>query len=193
MPRGRGSLQWQVLAALMQRAQTDVYDLTKVPELSDYSVDVRVRARWRWYTIDLLDLADRAAAETKRASLHNAVKTLAHGGHLQTAATRYPYERPFAPYRDEHGDYVGGVDLAELSHIDPRWPGRRSRRLWFRLPSPAKVPPDDQIAVLNWLGVVRPDSYEEFAGTVDRRQAWESAVGRFLRWLLCGPSRRNLA
>lgn len=48
------------------------------------------------------------------------------------------------------------------------------------------IPDDDQIYVLHHLQQQRPDSLEDFAATLDRRQAWTSPVGRFLAWLLCG-------
>jgi hypothetical protein len=33
-----------------------------------------------------------------------------------------------------------------------------------------------------------PEAFEEFMGTTDRSKAWNSDTGRYLRWLLCGPS-----
>jgi hypothetical protein len=33
-----------------------------------------------------------------------------------------------------------------------------------------------------------PEAFEEFMGVIDRRRAWDSHTGRYLHWLLCGPS-----
>ena len=92
----------------------------------------------------------------------------------------------------ERQPHVGGLDLAEISqYADPRWPDRRGRHLWFRLPPPItdRVPDDDQLIRLELLqeGFI-PEALDEFMGTTNRSKAWHSDTGRYLRWLLCGPS-----
>ncbi len=99
---------------------------------------------------------------------------------------------PFLAEVDHYGYQFGGLGLAEVrEYADSRWPGRQGRCLWFRLPPPMTnhVPDDDQLVRLELLqeGFI-PEAFEEFMGTTDRSKAWNSDTGRYLRWLLCGPS-----
>ena len=52
---------------------------------------------------------------------------------------------------------------------------------------------DDQLIRLELLqeGFI-PEALDEFMGTTDRSKAWRSDTGRYLRWLLCGPSAGQL-
>lgn len=188
MSRGLGALQRQILLGLQQRGVDDRYYPPATLGLA-MSGSV-IRARWRWYTIELLGLVDIDAAENARATVNQAINTLARRGHVRTTRTAYPYSTPFAGYSTGCGDVAGTVDLAELHHQDPRWPTRHGRRLWFRLPPPPqhRVPPDDQLAILGHLERHRPDEFEDFAATLNRGHAWRSPVGQLLAWLLCGSA-----
>lgn len=193
MSRGFGALQRRVLGSLWDRGETDCYDTRPVSDL--FSREFRsgsglLRARWRWYTIDLLDLVDFGAPRSDRVSAHRAVGALARAGRVQISE-RCPYDDPFLAQVDYYGNQFGGIDLAEISqYADPRWPNRQGRCLWFRLPPPVAddVPDDDQLAMLGLLvdGFI-PEAFDEFMGTINRRQAWNSQTGRYLLWLLCGP------
>ncbi len=148
-----------------------------------------LHARWRWYTIDLLDLVTFGDPRSNRVSAHRAVRSLAHARRVQII-DRCPYDDPFLPQVDYYGNLFGGLDLAEVSqYADPRWPGRKGRCLWFRLPPPIndRVPDDDQLIQLELLqkGFI-PEAVDEFMGIIDRQKAWDSRTGRYLRWLLCG-------
>jgi hypothetical protein len=183
-----------VLGALWSRGETDCYDIRSVSDLFSREFlrhSVVLRARWRWYTIDLLDLVDFGAPRSHRVSVHRAVRSLALAGRVQVS-DRCPYDDPFLAQVDYYGNQFGGLDLAEISqYADPRWPGRQGRCLWFRLPPPIAeyIPEDDQMIRLDLLleGFV-PEAIDEFMGTSDRRKAWASHTGRYLRWLLCGPT-----
>ncbi|MCV7133652.1 hypothetical protein H7J06_11710 [Mycobacterium hodleri] len=150
-----------------------------------------LRARWRWYTIDLLDLVAFGEPRSHRVSAHRAVRSLARAHRVQIV-DQCPYDDPFLAEVDYYGNQFGGLDLAEVTqYVDPRWPGRQGRCLWFRLPPPMteSVPDDDQLIQLEALQEgIFPEAFDEFTGTVDRRKAWESDAGRYLRWLLCGSS-----
>jgi hypothetical protein len=152
-----------------------------------------VRARWRWYTIDLLDLVEPGGRRSERVSLHRAVHRLNRAGRIQIAdQDRCPYGDGywFGAYENEYGEYVGGFDLSELSTVDPRWPSGRGRTLWFRIPPPRlreHIPEDDQLAQLEAIEDFQPDAFLDFTETRNRRQAWQSPVGRYIRWLFCGP------
>lgn len=110
-----------------------------------------------------------------------------------------PYDYRFGAYQNEFDEFVGGVDLSELSIVDPRWPSRRGRSLWFRLPPPREhglVPANDQLVELEFLDDEQPDAFRDFTELLDREKAWRSPVGRYIRWLFCGPmpdSRRTAA
>ena len=151
-----------------------------------------IRARWRWYTVDLLDLVEPGAQRSERVSLHRAVHGLNRARELQINEM-CPYGCLFAPYQNEFDKYEGGLDLSQLSTVDPRWPNRQGRSLWFRLPPPQQVeqvPEDDQLAQLEDIEYYQPDAFRDFTEALDHRQAWQSPVGRYIRWLFCGPSRR---
>ena len=119
------------------------------------------------------------------------------GGHARpeidiTAAGRVTLK---SAYEDEYGDVVGGLDLSELSSVDPRWPNGQCRCLWFRLRVPLHavecLPFDDQATIVEDLEGKSleyvSDAFMEFTATLDRRAAWASEVGQFMRWLFCGP------
>lgn len=148
-----------------------------------------LRARWRWYTIDLLDLVDFGDPRSHRVSAHRAVHSLARARRVQVR-DRCPYDDPFLVQVDHYGHRFGGLDLAEIGHYrDPRWPTRQGRCLWFRLlpPIPDRVPRDDQLLqVENLQNGFVPEAFDEFMGTIDRKTAWASDTGRYLHWLLCG-------
>jgi hypothetical protein len=190
--RGFGALQRRVLDGLLTRADYDRHPLQ--PEYPYYQLfdesdtPLAARARWRWYTIDLLDLVDYGAPRSDRASLNRAVRGLAEAGLIELA-DRLPYEQPFAPNLDRHGLVVGGVDLNELNWVDHRWPNHAGRVLWFRLKPPTdpyQIPNDDQIAILDDITRFRPDAFLDFAEAIDHVGRWRTAVGRFLIWLFCG-------
>jgi hypothetical protein len=150
-----------------------------------------LHARWRWYTIDLLDLVAFGDPRSHRVSAHRAVRALARARRVQIV-DQCPYDDPFLAQVDYYGNQFGGLDLAEVSqYADPRWPGRQGRCLWFRLPPPITddVPDDDQLIRLELLqeGFI-PEAFDEFMGTTNRSKAWNSNTGRYLHWLLCGPS-----
>jgi hypothetical protein len=197
MSQGPGALQRRVLGALWSRGETDRFDIRSVSDLfpSEFLDSCSgLHARWRWYTIDLLDLTDFGDPRSHRESTHRAVRSLARARRLQIN-DRCPYDNPFLAQVDHYGNQFGGLDLAEISqYADPRWPGRQGRCLWFRLPPPNAdyVPVDDQLTQLELLqdGFV-PEAFDEFVGTTNRRKAWASPTGRYLHWLLCGPPRVN--
>jgi hypothetical protein len=192
MSRGLGPLQRRILGALVDRRDSDFYDAEKARDFIDPSDIPAVRARWRWYTLDLVDLAHFGDPRSERVSLRRAVHGLARTRRLETA-TSCPYDQPFGAYENDFGEYVGGIDLDELSTVDPRWPSR-GRCLWFRLPPPPSledVPGDDQMWFLKDIAdrsLFAYDVFREFTGTRDRRRAWDSEVGRFVHWLFCGPA-----
>ena len=189
MSRGFGALQLKILDALKRRGSSDRYDAHEIPGLMDEEFPTRwIRARWRWYTVDLLDLVEPSAQRSERVSLHRAVHSL-HRAHRLQIEEMCPYGDCFGAYENEYDEYVGGFDLSELSTVDPRWPSRQGRSLWFRLPPPhdQPVPADDQMAELGFLEEGQPDEFRDFTEALDRPQAWHSSVGRYIRWLFCGP------
>lgn len=179
--RGLGVRQRQVLTALHDRRENDLY----LPEW---------RARWRWYTIDLLDLVDDNAPRSERVSLHRAIGALACDKRVSVSTT-FPYPtvvRPGVPFAD--------IDLvSELGEVDPRWPRGRGRCLWFRLPSRrGRSARWDQAWAIRWLNGEltgdddwMPEAVWEFLGTLDRQRAWASEMGRFVAWLFCGHPRTD--
>ncbi|GAB7072093.1 hypothetical protein JCM12141A_63830 [Mycolicibacterium hodleri] len=194
MSRGPGALQRRILGALWSRGESDCYDIGALSDLfpRHFLEECTVlRARWRWYTIDLLDLVAFGEPRSHRVSAHRAVRSLARAHRVQIV-DQCPYDDPFLAEVDYYGNQFGGLDLAEVTqYVDPRWPGRQGRCLWFRLPPPMteSVPDDDQLIQLEALQEgIFPEAFDEFTGTVDRRKAWESDAGRYLRWLLCGSS-----
>jgi hypothetical protein len=186
MTRGLGCRQRHVLAALHQRADHDSYRADGAMLLSGGRCVLR--ARWRWYTIEMVGLLNKHSAESRRAAANQTIRTLARRGRVQVWNGDYPYPAPFAGHCSQNDMYVGTVNLAELHAIDSRWPPRHGRRLWFRLPPPPRhaIPVDDQIAVLNYLDTHRPEEFEDFAAALDRRRAWKSPAGQLPMWLLCG-------
>lgn len=184
MSRGIGAVQRQILDALAHRGGNDSYPIpSEIRWLVDPGVTA-ARARWRWYTIDLLELATIDSPRSRRVSLHRAIHGLHDRGELDISL-ELPHD--LGDHIDDFGDYVHGVDLSELSDLDPRWP-RHPGALWFRQkPSDLDLvqpPPDDQIWILTRIQV--DDDFVDFAATRDRRQAWSTETGRFIRWLLCG-------
>ena len=186
-------MQRRVLGSLWDRGETDTYDVRQASDLFSHEFRSRIgflRARWRWYTIDLLDLVDFGAPRSQRVSVHRAVRALAETGRVQISAS-CPYDDPFLSQVDDYGNHFGGIDLAEIrQYADPRWPSRQGRSLWFRLPPPIGdyVPDDDQLTCLDLLleGFV-PEAVDEFMGTRSRRRAWATNTAHYLQWLLCGP------
>lgn len=150
-----------------------------------------LHARWRWYTIDLLDLFAFGDPRGYRVSARRAVRSLARAHRVQIV-DQCPYDEPFLAQVDYYGNHFGGLDLAEINQCaDPRWPVRQGRHLWFRLPPPITdhVPDDDRLIRLELLqdGFI-PEAFDEFMGTTNRNKAWNSDTGRHLHWLLCGRS-----
>ena len=193
MSKGIGAVQRRVLDSLIQRRDNDWYSTRTITGLVGPVDDdfPRVRARWRWYTADLLDLVEFGAPRGERVSIHRAVHTLHRRGRLDIS-TRMPYDQPYGAQLNEYGEYVGGVDLSELATVDHRWPTGPGRHLWFRLKAP-RDPEfwDDQICIVAEIAEGHPvygqaEDFEEFAATLDRSAAWNSTVGQFLRWLFCG-------
>src|SRR4051794_38044934 len=135
--RGLGALQRRILGALVDRRDSDFYDASKVPDFVDPTDIPWIRARWRWYTLDLVDLAHFGDPRSERVSLRRAVHGLARTRRLETA-TSCPYDQPFAAWVNDFGEYFGGIDLNELRTVDPRWPSQ-GRCLWFRLPLPPSL------------------------------------------------------
>lgn len=194
MSRGPGALQRRILGALWSRGESDWYDIRTLSDLFPrhfLEECTTLHARWRWYTVDLLDVVAFGDPRSHRVSVHRAVRSLARARRVQIA-DRCPYDDPFLAQVDYYGNRFGGIDLAEIGqYADPRWPGRQGRHLWFRLPPPITdhVPDDDQLVRLELLreGFI-PEALDEFIGTTDRSKAWRSDTGRYLRWLFCGPS-----
>jgi hypothetical protein len=196
MSRGYGAVERRLLDTLIQRRDHDCFS---DPDLRLDDDDLGdVRARWRWYTIDLLNLVEFGAPRSARVSLHRAVHGLHRARRLQIE-TACPYDQPFGAFEnpfygdyeyyyeyDPNDEYVGGFDLSELNTVDPRWPHRQGRCLWFRLSPPSMdlAPDDDQMYVLEWIG--GSDEFVEFTQTRDRVQAWNTPFARLLRWLFCG-------
>lgn len=185
--------QRRILDALVQRAEQDVFVLrgeaATLVATEDWAVGPMpvLRARWRWYTIDLLDLVEADGSRSERVSLHRAVQSLQREGRVQ-AAGQFPYPQPFCAYLNHVDRLVGGIDLAELTRVDPRWPSRTGRALWFRLPPPTRdvIPRDDQLGVLDFIAKWRPDPFEDFVAMLDRRRRWSTPTGQCLAWLFCG-------
>ncbi|WP_156748741.1 hypothetical protein [Mycobacterium sp. 1482292.6] len=193
MSRGFGKLQRRVLNGLLSRRSYDRYPLTQqypYDHLFDESAVPRAaRARWRWYTVDLLDLVPSGATRSDRVSLHRAIHGIADRG-LVEVADRMPYGQPFAPYLEYGGLAVGGVDLNELNSVDDRWPRHPGRALWFRLSLPDDlddIPRDDQILILGDIAEFRPDPFLDFVEAIDHEKRWATPMGQFLVWLFCGP------
>lgn len=199
--RGLGSLQRNVLDALIERRDNDSYDAADITELVDLAVTPLIRARWRWYTVDLLDLTESNAPRSERASLHRAIRSLHQAGQVDIA-TACPYPTILGGYRSSDGRRVGGLYVPKLSYYidigvryyaDVRWPYSQGRRLWFRLRAPTNrsdIPGDDQIAFIDYLHTNNPKTFQEFIEklrTHAEDEAWKSAIGRFIRWLFCGP------
>lgn len=184
----------------MQRAELDVFHargeaaflVTGDWEAGPVPV---LRARWRWYTIDLLDLVEIDSPRSARVSLHRAIRSLHRDGRVE-AVGQLPYPQPFSAHINHVDRLVGGVDLAELAGVDPRWPSRTGRALWFRLPVPDQgaIPHDDQLAVLDFIDEWRPEPFEDFVATIDHQRRWSTPTGQCLTWLFCGsPSQARQA
>ncbi len=198
--RGLGSLQRKVLDALVDRRDNDTYDAADVSELIDPDDTPLIRARWRWYTVDLLDLTEVTAPRPDRVSLHRAIRSLHQTGQVEIA-TACPYPTILGGCRNDYGHRVGGLYVPKLSYhidigvryrVDARWPYTQGRRLWFRLPPPTSrndIPADDQIAVIDCLHTNNPKEFQDFTEKLRTRkedEAWTSAIGRFVSWLFCG-------
>lgn len=201
MSRGFGSNQRRVLDALVDRRDNDSYAAADVTELVNPDDTPLIRARWRWYTVDLLDLVEIDAPRPERVSLHRAIRNLHQTGQLEIA-TACPYPKVLGGYQNLHGLREGGLYVQKLGYYqdlwvnyyaDARWPYTQGRRLWFRLPPPANrvdIPVDDQIAVIDYLHTCNPSAFQDFTDRLRRHReedAWTSPVGRFVRWLFCGP------
>jgi hypothetical protein len=190
--RGIGGVQRRVLDALIQRRDYDYYGTETVHDLLGETEFSEVRARYRWYTVDLLDLVEFGGSRSERVSLHRAVRGLHRRGRVDITTSR-PYEQPFGAYYDDYGYLAGGLDLSELSTVDPRWSSGPGRCLWFRLKVPVfhgvdnYFPFDDQMTILDEIVEYQVDAFRDFAETLNRRDAWNSDTGRFIRWLFCGP------
>lgn len=205
MSRGFGAVQRRVLDALARRADHDIYRVTdddvielisEYDDLADeYDWPKVVRARWRWYTIDLLGIAEFAGSRSERVSLHRAIKALGRAGHVETTGN-LPYQQPYAAYTDYLGKLTGGIDLNELNTIDHRWPPNSGRTLWFRLPAPPQdntaTTADDQLAILDFIAHWRPDAFEDFVATLDHKRRWNTPIGRFIAWLFCGQPQSGI-
>lgn len=198
MSRGLGLQQRRILDALVYRAEQDFFrahgEAAILVTGEDWAVGPTptLRARWRWYTIDLLDLVEAGSPRSERVSLHRAVRSLHRDGRVEMVG-QFPYPQPFSAYINHVDQLVGGVDLSELARIDPRWPNRTGRALWFRLPTPDRdsLPNDDQLTILKFIAEWRPDPFEDFVATLDHRQRWSTPIGQCLTWLFCGPSSRH--
>jgi hypothetical protein len=146
-------------------------------------------ARWRWYTVELLGLAGPHTSRPDRSSLNRAINRLAETGEIDVRGSM-PYSEVF-----ESDD---GFPAAELARIDPRWPHRSGRALWFRIPPPWGVDPDmsdgipeavprsDAAIMLDFFNVGWPDWFADFCGATDREGRWSTPVGRFVTWMFCG-------
>lgn len=200
--RGLGSLQRKVLDALVERRDNDSYDAGEITELVDPDNTPVIRARWRWYTVDLLGLVEIDAPRPERVSLHRAIHSL-HDADLLEIATACPYPTKLGGYQNYYGQRVGSLYVPKLSYYpdhmvayvaDERWPYAQGRRLWFRLLppiTPDDIPPDDQIVFIDYLHTSNPKAFQDFTEklrTYRLEEAWISPVGRFVRWLFCGPT-----
>lgn len=172
MSRGPGAQQRRILAALHRIAYTDHYRIpTPTPPLLATLLTLhtppptKLRARWRWHTIDLLGLAGPQTSPSERSSLRRAINALTET-HTVEALDRNPYT-------DFH--------FPPLADVDPRWPNGRA--LWFRLPPTTEIPDDDQAAILTRLThlYLSPTELDTAIGN------WSTPDGQFLHWALCGP------
>ncbi len=147
------------------------------------------RARWRWYTIELLGLTGPATTRAERVSLHRAINSLGNAGELEVRGSMPYGGEPFTRIR---------FNPAELSRFNPRWPHRRGRVLWFRRPPPwdyekarldgwpEELPEDDGSTILDFLDVSWPDWFADFCGAADRERRWQTLSGAAVVWLFCG-------
>lgn len=195
--RGYGLQQRRVLKALERKAR-DRFAAKGIPPWLSSSIPTAEhdsgllkisRARWRWYTIDLLGLAGPDATRGERVSLHRAINSLGNTGALEVRGSM-PYDESFAEI---------GFDPAELSRFDPRWPHRHGRVLWFRrLPPwdhdaalqdgyyPDNLPPDDGAVILDFLGIHWPEWFADFCASAEPDRRWQTRSGAAVVWLFCG-------
>lgn len=201
MSRGYGVQQRRILNALESKAREQFRDAVERARAGtfdpDFDDELRrvideagiVRARWRWYTIELLGLTDRETPRGERVSLHRAIKNLGEMGSLEVRESM-PYSRAFAR---------SGLDGADLARLNLRWPHRPGRALWFRTAPPwdtAAVerrgwlpddcPHDDGVYVLDFSHIDPPDWFADFCGAVDREHRWTTPTGALVAWLFGG-------
>ena len=167
MSHGYGVQQRRLFDALEVKAQERFIEVVEEsrgefldPAPSQLMADIDMsRARWRWYTIELLGLAGPDTTRAERVSLHRAINSLGNAGELEVRGLM-PYGEPFTRI---------GFNPAELSRFNPRWPHRRGRVLWFRRPPPwdyakardsgsypEELPEDDGADILDFLDVYWP-------------------------------------
>ena len=197
MSRGYGLQQRRVLKAL-ERKSRDRFAAKGIPPWVSSSISrsehdsglLKIsRARWRWYTIDLLGLVGPDAPRAERVRLHRAITALGDAGDLEVRGSM-PYDEPFSEY---------GFNPVELARIDPRWPHRHGRVLWFRRPPPwdhdaawqdgyypANLPADDGAVILDFLDIERPEWFADFCGSAEPDRRWQTRSGAVVTWLFCG-------
>lgn len=197
MSHGYGVQQRRVLDVLEVKARERFNEVVEEAQgeflasaPSHFMADMAMsRARWRWYTVELLGLAGPATTRAERVSLHRAIKSLRNAGELEVRGST-PYDKPFTRI---------GFNPAELSRFSSRWPDRRGRVLWFRRPPPwdyekalnggyypEELPEDDGATVLDFLDVYWPDWFADFCEAADREHRWQTLSGAAVVWLFCG-------
>lgn len=184
--KGLGLRQREVLRALVEISIHDTYswdDLSEVfvrhPDQPDKVVEP-----WRWYTIDLLGLASAGTPRSDRVSLHRAVKGLAAAGLVEVSRS-FPHADRLAHNRNASGrNAFDRFDLRELWRSDDRFPAYPDRCLWFRI----SVPRGRRTATEHFLDSIEDFTYDvdDFLEFPDRSLAWQSPLGRFITWLICG-------
>jgi hypothetical protein len=102
---------------------------------------------------------------------------------------RLPYEQPFSFSWAADGE---GLDLGELAAIDPRWPSRSGRTLWFRIRPPFDAEQemwDDQVSIMGRLG--DSDAFADFVTAGNKNERWNDPSAKFIHWLFCGTRARS--
>lgn len=190
MSKGLGVRQREVLRALVEISVHDTYswdDLSEVfvrhPDQPDKVVEP-----WRWYTIDLLGLASAGTPRSDRVSLHRAVKGLATTGLVEVSRS-FPHGDRLAPNRNAAGrNTFDRFDWRGLWLRHDRFPAHPDKCLWFR----NSVPRGRRTATEHFLDSIEAiydDGYslvDDFLEFPTRDLAWQSPLGRFITWLICG-------
>ncbi|MDO2384306.1 hypothetical protein QRB41_12950 [Mycobacterium avium subsp. hominissuis] len=188
MSRGLGVRQREVLSVLVERSCHDSYswsDLSEVFVRQAGDGDELVEP-FRWYTIELLGLADAETPRSDRVSLHRAIKGLASRGFLEVS-TSFPHADRLVSTGTTPGlDRFSWGDLALFNKRFPLFP---DRCLWFR----NQVPPGWRTATEHYLDSIEVpyesggrSLFDDFLAFPDREHVWKLPLGRFIIWLIGG-------